>query len=488
MTRLKTLYKQTFIYGIATVVPKMLSFLLVRLHTDASVLNNVSDYGDVSLIFAYFVLFNVLLTYGMETAFFRFINIVENKVKVIGTSAISLVISSSAVLVFGGFFKNNFSSIIHIDPEHIVLVLFILFFDTLVIIPFAYLRALGKPIKYTFVKITNVLINFGLNILFLIYLKGLAQGSSFWNNFYVPNFEIHYIFIANLIASIATLILLSSFYFKLNYNFDWLLWKKMLRYAFPVLVAGIAFSINESFDRILLERLLPQDLSKAAIGTYSACYKLALFMTLFSTAYRLGIEPFFFSSFDKSDAKKSYASILEVFVILGSLILLLVVVFIDFLKLVLIPNEAYWEAMSIVPILLLAYLFLGIYHALSVWYKVTDRTEIGAFISIFGALLTLIINIIFIPLIGYLASAIATLVAYTLMAIASYSLGQKYYTIPYNISKISIYLFLSILFSAISFYRFRGEYIIGLILIFILITIVLYNEKTTIRKFIKPEK
>jgi len=262
----------------------------------------------------------------------------------------------------------------------------------------------------------------------------------------------------------------------------------MLRYALPVLVAGIAFSINESFDRILLERLLPQDLSKAAIGTYSACYKLALFMTLFSTAYRLGIEPFFFSNFDKSHAKKSYASILEVFVILGSLILLLVVVFIDFLKLILIPNEAYWEAMSIVPILLLAYLFLGIYHALSVWYKVTDRTEIGAFISIFGALLTLIINIIFIPLIGYLASAIATLAAYTLMAIASYSLGQKYYTIPYNISKISIYLFLSVLFSALSFYRFRGEYIIGLILIFILITIVLYNEKTTIRKFIKPEK
>jgi O-antigen/teichoic acid export membrane protein len=166
----------------------------------------------------------------------------------------------------------------------------------------------------------------------------------------------------------------------------------------------------------------------------------------------------------------------------------LVVVFIDFLKLILIPNEAYWEAMSIVPILLLAYLFLGIYHALSVWYKVTDRTEIGAFISIFGALLTLIINIIFIPLIGYLASAIATLAAYTLMAILSYSLGQKYYTIPYNISKISIYLFLSVLFSALSFYRFRGEYIIGLILIFILITIVLYNEKTTIRKFIKPEK
>ena len=147
----------------------MLSFLLVRLHTDASVLNNVSDYGDVSLIFAYFVLFNVLLTYGMETAFFRFINIVENKVKVIGTSAISLIISSSAVLVFGYFFKNNISSIINIDPEYIVLVLFILFFDTMVIIPFAYLRALGKPIKYTIVKITNVLINLGLNILFLIF-------------------------------------------------------------------------------------------------------------------------------------------------------------------------------------------------------------------------------------------------------------------------------------------------------------------------------
>jgi len=488
LTRLKTLYKQTFIYGIATVVPKMLSFLLVRLHTDKSVLNNVSDYGDVSLIFAYFILFNIILAYGMETAFFRFINSTEDKIKVIGTSAISLIISSSAVLILGYFFKDNISSTIHIDSEHFVLVLFILFFDALVIIPFAYLRALGKPVKYTLVKITNVLINLGLNFLFLIFLEDLAGESSFWNNFYIPNFKIHYIFIANLIASVATLILLSSFYFKLRYNFEWFLWKKMFRYAFPVLIAGIAFSINESFDRILLERLLPKELSKAAIGTYSACYKLALFMTLFSTAYRLGIEPFFFSSFDKRDAKNNYASILEIFVILGSLILLLVVVFIDFLKLILIPNEAYWEAMSIVPILLLAYLFLGIYHALSVWYKVTDRTNIGAYISILGALLTLIINIIFIPLIGYLASAIATLSAYSMMALLSYLLGQKYYKIPYNISRIIIYLFLSVLFSALSFYRFRGEYIIGLIFIFILITIVLYNEKTTVRKFIKPEQ
>ena len=283
MTQLKTLYKQTFIYGLATVVPKMLSFLLVRLHTDKSVLENVADYGDVSLIFAYFVLFNVLLAYGMETAFFRFFNSDQKKETVLSTSAISLLLTSSLVLVVGYLLKQEISNLIHINADYIVLVLWILFFDALVIIPFAYLRALGKPAKYTVIKLVNVALNLGLNIVLLLFLKSWAETSSFWDLFYRPNFEVHYIFIANLIASAATLLLLIPFYFKLNYNFNVKLWRQMLRYATPVLVAGIAFSINETFDRILLERLLPENLSKAAIGTYSACYKLALFMTL--TAY-----------------------------------------------------------------------------------------------------------------------------------------------------------------------------------------------------------
>ncbi|MGB1371108.1 MAG: lipopolysaccharide biosynthesis protein [Flavobacteriaceae bacterium] len=485
MSRLKTLYKQTFVYGLATVVPKMISFLLVRLHTDKSVLSNVADYGDVSLIFAYFVLFNVLLAYGMETAFFRFFNSDEHKKKVLSTSSISLLLTSTMVLVTGYIFRQDLSSLIHIDADYIVLVLWILFFDALVIIPFAYLRALGKTIKYTVVKLTNVILNLGLNIVLLLYLKSWAETSTLWQTFYKPDFEVHYIFIANVIASGVTLLLLISFYFKLNYSFSTTLWKKMLRYAFPVLVAGVAFSINETFDRILLERLLPENLSKDAIGTYSACYKLALFMMLFATAYRLGVEPFFFNNAKDTDAKTNYAKILEFFVIFGALILLSVVVFVDVLKLILIPNEAYWEAMTVVPILLLAYLFLGIYHNLSVWYKITDRTKFGAYISIFGALITLLINIIFIPKFGYMASATATLFAYATMAVASYTLGKKHYAIPYNLKKIGLYLAMSIMFSGLSFYVFRGHYFIGILLILILITVIWIKEKNFLKQLVK---
>lgn len=482
---LKTLYKQTFIYGLATVVPKMLSFLLVRLHTDKAVLENVADYGDVSLIFAYFVLFNVLLAYGMETAFFRFLNSEQKKKSVLSTSAISLVLTSILVLVIGYFFRDQVSRITHIDADYIVLVLWILFFDALVIIPFAYLRAMGKPIKYTVLKLLNVVLNLGLNVVLLLFLKSWAESSTFWTTFYRPNFEVHYIFIANLVASGVTFLTLISFYFKLNYNFDAKLWKQMLRYAFPVLIAGIAFSINETFDRILLERLLPDNLAKDAIGTYSACYKLALFMMLFATAYRLGIEPFFFSNAKAKDAKANYAKILEFFVIFGALILLTVVVFVDILKLILIPNEAYWEAMTVVPILLLAYLFLGVYHNLSVWYKITDRTKFGAYISIFGALITLLINIIFIPKFGYMASAIATLFAYTAMALTSYILGKKYYSIPYNLKKMGLYLALSIIFSALSFYLFREQYFVGILFILILMAAIWVKEKTFLKQLLK---
>ena len=485
MTRLKTLYKQTFIYGLATVVPKMLSFLLVRLHTDKSVFENAADYGDVSLIFAYFVLFNVLLAYGMETAFFRFLNSDEKKETVLSTSAISLLFTSLLVLVTAYFFKEQISNLIHIDSDYVVLVIWILFFDTLVVIPFAYLRALEKPAKYTAIKLVNVSLNLGLNIALLLFLKSWADSSSFWEPLYRPNFEIHYIFIANLIASVATFLFLIPFYFNLNYRFNSKLWGQMLAYAFPVLVAGVAFSINETFDRILLERLLPENLSKTAIGTYSACYKLALFMTLFATAYRLGIEPFFFSRAKDKDAKINYAKILEFFVIFGALILLCVVVFIDLLKIILIPNEAYWEAMDVVPILLLAYLFLGIYHNLSVWYKITDRTKFGAYISIFGALSTLIINLLFIPKFGYMASATATLMAYAAMAFISYVLGQKHYKVPYNLKKIGLYLMLSTGFSALSFYVFREQYLVGFGLILILSAVVWAKEKTELKQLIK---
>ena len=486
MSVLKTVYKQTFIYGLATVVPRMLSFLLVRLHTDKSVLQNVSDYGDVSIVFAYFVLFNVLLAYGMETAFFRFFNKEPSKANVLNTATVSILVSSLGFLALGLLFKQQIADLTHIHVNYISLVVWILFLDALVIIPFAALRAYGKPVKYTVIKLTNVVVNLGLNIFLLLYLKALSVDNSFWDSIYVANFEVSYIFIANLIASGVTLLILLPFYFKINFKVDTVLWKKMLKYALPVLVAGVAFSINETFDRVLLERLLPESIAKTSVGMYSACYKLALFMMLFATAYRLGIEPFFFSQSKTKDATKNYAKTLEFFVICGALILLVVVVFVDVLKSILIPNEAYWEAMKVVPILLLAYLFLGIYHNLSVWYKITDQTKFGAYISVIGAGITLLVNLMFIASFNYMASAMATLSAYVSMTLLSYYFGRKHYPIPYNIKKIGLYLVLSIGLSALSFYQFRAQYFIGSALIGLLLLIIWNNEKTTIKQFLKP--
>jgi len=485
LSTLKSLFKQTFIYGLATVLPRMLSFLLVRLHTDESVLKSVADYGDVSLIYSYFVLFNVILAYGMETAFFRFFHKEDNKAKVVGTSSISLIVSSVLFFVLALAFQNQIANVIDIKAEYINLVIWILLLDALVIIPFAWLRANGKPIKYAFIKILNVAINLGLNLFLLLWLKDLATESSLLASIYRPNFEINYIFIANLVASAVTLLIMLPFYFKITYTFNTNLWKQMIRYAFPVLIAGVAFSINETFDRILLDKLLPENIAKTEIGMYSACYKLGMFMTLFVTAYKLGVEPFFFSHANTENPKKNYARILEYFVIFGSVILLGVVVFADVLKVILIGDEAYWQAMLIVPIILLANLCLGIYHNLSVWYKITDRTKFGAYISVFGAFLTLLLNIWLIPKISYVGSALATLAAYASMMMISYYFGKKYYPIPYNLKKISVYLLLSIGLSAITFYGFRGNYVVGISALIVFLGLVFQLEKNDLRKLLK---
>jgi O-antigen/teichoic acid export membrane protein len=482
---LKTLFKQTFIYGLATVLPRMLSFLLVRLHTEKGVLNSVADYGDVSLIYTYFVLFNVILAYGMETAFFRFFHKEDNKDKVISTSALSLICSSFLFFGLALFFKESIAAVTNIKSEYIELVIWTLLLDALVIIPFAWLRANQRPIKYAVVKILNVCISLGLNVFLLLYLKKLATTGSLFESIYQPNYEVNYIFIANLVASAVTVFLLLPFYTKMSFKFDAVLWKKMMKYALPILVAGIAFSINETFDRILLERLLPKDIAKTEIGMYSACYKLALFMTLFATAYRLGIEPFFFSHAKAENPQKNYAKILEFFVILGSLILLVVIVFADILKVIFIGDEAYWEAMWIVPVILLANFCLGIYHNLSVWYKITDRTKVGAYISVFGAIVTLAINLLLIKHFSYKASAVATLSAYASMMLISYFLGKKYYPIPYNTKKIALYMSVSIAFSIVSFYYFRENYIVGAVLILTLLLLIWTIEKQQIKQLLK---
>ena len=478
----KNLFKQTAIYGLATVLPRMLSFLLNPLYV--KVLPK-GEFGEVSIIFAYLVFLNVVLSYGMETAFFRFYNLESDKKKVISTATISIFWSSITFLGIALLFRKTLGYWTNIDPQYITYTVWILVLDALAVIPFSKLRANKRPMVYAAIKIGNVMLNLCLNVFFLLALPKLAQGNSgFWSTIYCPHFEIGYIFISNVIASFITFVILSPDYFQLKGKFDYDLWKRMLTYAFPILIAGIAFAINEHFDKILLEKM---HISKAEIGAYSACYKLGLFMVLFRTAYTLGIEPFFFSHASNENAQQTYATITKYFVIFGSFISLFVIVFADIFKRILVPNADYWDAMKVVPLIVFANFFLGIYTNLSVWYKLTDKTKVGAYISLVGAAVTLLLNFILIPYMSYMGSAIATIAAYGSMMIISYQMGKYKYPIPYDFPKIFSYLGVTVLLSALSFYIpfIRENYQLKIILLSLFLYFIYHNEKETLIRIAK---
>ena len=483
----KNIFKQTAIYGLATVLPKMLSFLLVPLYTD---LLPKAAYGKVSIIFAWMIFFNVILAYGMETAFFRFYNTETNKKTVVETTTVSIFWSTILFLFVALLFKNTLANWSGIDSQYIIYTIWILALDALVIVPFSKLRAYQKPMIYALIKIGNVLVYLTLSVFFLLFLPKIAQSNpdSFISTLYVENFQIGYIFMANIISSFLTFVVLSPNYFHLKWNFDLDLWKRMMRYGLPIMIAGIAFAINEQFDKILLGKLLPANIAEAEVGVYSACYKLGLFMVLYRTAYTLGIEPFFFSHASNENAPQTYATVTKYFVIFGSFILLAVIVFADVLKFLMIRDSSYWEAMKVVPLIILANFFLGIYTNLSVWYKLIDKTYIGAYISILGAIITLVLNFLLIPTMSYYGSAIATIAAYGSMMFISYYFGNKYYPIPYDMKKIGGYLLLSIGFSVVSFYGFRENYYVGISLLILFLYFIYHNEKEILLRIIKRKK
>jgi len=479
----KKLFKQTFIYGLATVLPRVLAVILVPLYTTVML---PEEYGIYSTLMAYLILGNVLLSYGMETAFFRFITKDADNQKIVqSTTLTSITVSTFLFLGITLLFTNQIATVSEFQPEYVTYGLLILALDALVVLPFAWFRVNERPMRYAVVKIFNVVVNLAFNLFFLLLLPKLAVNSSFWNSLWFPENKVAYVFIANLIASAVTLLVLLPLYVKIGFGFNKTIWKQMMKYAIPVLIAGIAFSVNEAFDRILLKYLLPENIAETQVGLYSACYKLGMFMTLFVMAFRLGIEPFFFNHSGHENAKNTYATITKYFTLFGCLILLVVVVYIDVFKRILIPNSQYWEALKIVPLILLANLFLGIYHNLSVWYKVTDRTKFGAYISVFAAIVTIVLNYVLIPIIGYMGSAIATLAAYGSMMVLSYLYGRKYYDVPYEVKKISGYLLLAIGFSAISFYAFNGNIWLGTALLVVFAIIMFYSEKKEFLKIIR---
>ncbi|MGC1205942.1 MAG: oligosaccharide flippase family protein [Flavobacteriaceae bacterium] len=473
MSTLKKFFKDTIIYGLATVLPRLMNFVLVPLHTDKL---ETSSYSDNTLFYVYAAFFNVLLTYGMETAFFRFFTKSEEKNKVFSTAFISLTVTAIIFLIVVFTFNEQLANIVNLNQTYFNLLIGVLVLDTIVVIPFAYLRATGRPIKFTAIKLSNIVIYVLLNFFFLWAIP------KFEINY--PNYDsedlVKYIFIANLAASITTFLLLSPYFFKTKLQFSKTIFKQLLNYGLPIMIAGLAYVINENFDKWLLPDVLGKDIN----GAYSGCYKIAVFMTIFIQAFRLGAEPFFFNHAKEKNAKETYARIMKYFVIFGSAMLVFIIAYLDIFKSLIVRDESYWIAIKIVPIVLLANLCLGIYFNLAIWYKLTDKTRYGMYLSLVGALITIVFNVIMIEKIGFIASAWATLLAYGVMMILSYAIGQKHYAVPYDLKRILSYLVLAIGLSIIAL-NTNANYYINTMLVLVFLGLVVFIEKNEIKQLLK---
>lgn len=441
MSIIKKLVSQTAIYGLSSVIGRLLNFLLVPLYTGIFA---PEEYGVLSELMVVVAFAMVVLTYGFETAFFHFTNKENDSEKVLSTGFISLLTSSILFLFIASNHSQNIANLLHVSehPNFINWLVWILVLDVLTTLPFAKLRVCDRAWRFAFIRLTNITVNIGLNLFFYLlcpYLLKQEIALEIINGIYDPNVGIGYIFISNLIASSVMLILLSPEIFKLKFSFDFQIWKKMIKYGFPLLIGGLAYVTNEMVDRLLLEYLLPADTATAQVGIYSACYKVAIFMSLFIQAFRYGAEPFFFAQAQKKDAKVQYEIVMRYFIAFTAFIFLSINLFIDIIK-HFIQDEAYHAGLDVVPILLLANLFLGMYYNLSVWYKVSEKTRFGAYLSVAGAAITIGLNILLIPTMSYMGSAWATLICYASMCVMSYVFSRRHYPISYNWKYISFYM------------------------------------------------
>ncbi|GHA73899.1 lipopolysaccharide biosynthesis protein [Pontibacter akesuensis] len=453
MSIAKKLVGQTAAYGLSSIVGRALNYLLVPIYTDVFM---PEEYGVVSYLYAGVGFFNILYTFGMETAFFRFANKPDADRDRLYNQVLSLILCTS--LLFSALIIAASGTIARSigfpdQQEYIIWLAVILAIDAVVAIPFARLRLLNKAIKFASLKLANILITVGANMFFLVLCHGIYNGSFLQGlrplvtTVYDPDFGIGYIFLINLVANGLLIPMLwkefSSFRFELNTE----LLRPMLSYAYPLLFMGLAGAVNELLDRILLEEWLPEGFypgksNMAAVGIYSACYKLSIFMTLAIQAFRYAAEPFFFSQAEEKDSPQTFALVMKWFVIACAFIFLFISANLEDFAL-LLRSPAYREGILVVPVLLLANLFLGVYYNLSVWFKLTDKTRFGTYISFGGAAVTILGNLLLIPILGYMGSAIATLICYFSMALASYLLGNRHYPIPYPVKTILGYVLLA---------------------------------------------
>lgn len=467
MSEMKSLAKDTAIYGLSSIIGKFLNYLLVPLYT--YVLARTDDYGIVTNLYAWTALLLVILTYGMETGFFRFANREDyNANSVYKTAYLTLFSTSALFALIVCLFRQPIANVLgYTDHAEFVAMMFVtVAIDAFACIPFAYLRYKKQPIRFAALKLLFVLLNIGFNILFLVVL-----GKN----------DVFYVFLSNILATTIQTLCLLPMTMPKGGRFDGTVLKEMLRYSLPLLVLGVAGIMNQTLDRILFPYLYTGADAQAQLGIYGACFKVAMVMMMFTQAFRYAYEPFVFAKHKDRQSVEAYADAMKYYIIFSYLILLGVIFYLDIFRY--IVSSAYWEGLKIVPVVLWTYVFQGIYFNLSFWYKLTDETQWGAYFSLIGLGITLVLQIVGVPLIGYWASCGSSLVCYFVIMLLSYFIGQKKAPIPYDMKSIGGYTTLTIgllaVYYAIRLYFVQNIWVlmaIGTILIGIFIAVLTRHD------------
>ncbi len=447
MNPIRRLAEQTAIYGLSNIIGRVINFLLVPLYTRVFL---PGEYGVVTEMYVYVAFLLIVLTYGMETALFRFSEAEPDRKDTVFSTSLFAVLTSSALFIFFVIlFRQPIAEAMRYpdNVEYIVLLGSIVGLDALAAIPYARLRALNRPWRFAATRLTGIGVNIGLVLFFLLLCPWLLDHGPGWatpliQKVYDPDIGVGYVFIANLAATVITLLMLVPVMRTASPVMDRALLKSMLIYALPLLVAGMAGWVNEALDKLLLKYMLPENIALQQVGIYGAVYKLAMMMTIFIQAFRFSAEPFFFAQASQKNARELFAKVMNYFVIACLIIFLGIMLYMDIVKHFIGPR--FHEGLSVVPVLLLANMFLGIYWNLSIWYKLTSKTLFGAGFAIAGALITIVLNIWWIPHFGYHGSAWATLVCYFSLACLSFFFGRKRYRIPYQVPRIFLLIALAL--------------------------------------------
>lgn len=493
MSSIKKLAGQTAWYGLSSIAARFISYLLTPYLTYK--LTEVA-YGEQSIVYAFIPFLNVIVTHGMETAYFRF-GTKENEEKIYHTSSFSMMFVTALVIIGLLYWSAPLSQLLQITihPEYINLVAWIVGLDALATIPFSRLRMQEKPKKFALIKVGGILINVISTYVLISTLPQYAatHPDTFISSLYKPGWEVGYILVAGIIQNVFVLILLQKEIRALRFSFDFKLWGEMMVYALPLILVGFGGMINETLDRIMLGWWAPggsPEANKALVGIYSACYKLAILITISIQAFRMGAEPFFFKQAQSDNAQKTYARVMKFFVITLCIMFLGVVLYIDIWK-QFIQNPAMHVGLKVVPILLIANMFLGVYYNLSVWYKLSNKTMAGAWITLLGATITILINYIAIPHFGYMASAWATFFCYGTMMFVSYKWGQRIYPVPYATKKLIAYFVITLLLYGINLLihavskNAPFNYLFATILLFVFIVFVAKIEKKELQHILR---